>query len=324
MKAMYRILGPFLALALVLAYGESAAQSYPSKTIKFVDGYPPGGGTDIIGRVVAQKLTERVGQPVIVENRPGANSITAAEYVARSAPDGYTLFIGATGAMVYNPGLYTRLPYDPVKDFVPITMFATGPLVFAVHPSVPVKSIKELIELAKTKPGGMFYAAGAAPFHVAAELFKKQAGVDMVHVPYKGSPASITGAVAGDTSLVVVVIAPALPHLRAGKIRGLAVTGTRRSSFLRDLPTMRESGLDFECISWTALFAPAGTPPAIIDKLYREVSAILKTDSVRERFASLSYETGEMGMPPAELSAYHRADLAKWTKVIKDLNIRAD
>ena len=324
MKIACKVLGLFLALALVGAASESTAQSFPSRPIRLVDGYPPGGGTDILGRIVAQKLSEQVGQPVIVENRPGANSITAAEYVAKAAPDGYMLFIGATGAMVFNLGLYGRLPYDPVKDFVPITLFASSPLVFAVHPSVPANSIKDLIELARAKPGAMFYSAGAAPFHVAAELFKQQAGVNLVHVPYKGSPASIAGAVAGEVSMVAVIIAPALPQLRAGKLRALAVTGSRRSALLPDVPTMMESGLDFQSGSWTGLFAPAGTPNAIISRLYSELLVILKSDSIRERFAGLSYDTGDMGMPPAEFGAMHRAELAKWTKVTRDLNIRAD
>lgn len=324
MNKTWKSLGVILASVLALACGESMAQNYPSKTIKFVDGYPAGGGTDILGRIVGQKLAERLGQPVIIENRPGANSITAADYVAKAAPDGYTLFIGATGAVVYNPGLYARLPYDPVKDFVPIVLLASTPLVFAVNPSVPASSMKAFIEFAKAKPEPLFYASGAAPFHVATELFKKQAGLNLVHVPYKGSVASIHGAVAGDVSLVVTTIAPALSQLRAGKLRALAITGATRSTFLPDVPTMLESGFDFEAGSWTGLFAPAGTPSAIIDKLYSNLRVILKSESVQKRVADAGYETSGMGMPPAEFGAMHRAELNKWTKVIKDLGIHAE
>jgi tripartite-type tricarboxylate transporter receptor subunit TctC len=326
MKTAYKVLRVFLVFALVLPCGESAAQSYPNKPIKLVVGYAPGGSTDILARIISPTLAERLGQPVVVENRPGAESIVAAEYMTKTAPDGYTIFVGGS-AMVFNSGLYTRLPYDPVRDFIPITMVISGSLVFAVHPSVPATSIKELIVLAKAKPGDLFYAAGAPVMRVAAELFKKQAGVNVVHVPYKGTGPAVTAAVAGEVQLVVLTIAPpVLAQLRAGKLRALAVTGLERSTFLPDIPTVSESGLDFEggLTMWVGLFAPAGTPGAIIDKFYSELSVMLKSESLKEHFASLGYETSETGLSPAQFGAFYRASLAKWPKMTRDLNISAD
>ena len=324
MKTAHKALGFFLAFALALACAVSTAQSYPSKPIRFVVGYPPGGSSDILARVVSQKLADRLGQPVVVENRPGADSIIATEYVSKAAPDGYTLLVGGIGNMtILNPDLRDRrLAYDPVKDFIPITLFATDPLVFAVHPSVPATSIKELIALAKAKPGALFYAAGAPPMQLAAEFFKKLAGVNIVHVPYKGTGPSVTAAVSGEVPLVVVSIAPALAQLRAGKLRALAVTGYKRDSLLPDTPTMSESGLDVEGGIWIGLFATAGTPGAAIDRLYSELSVILKSDSLKEHFASLGYETSEMGLSPAEFGAFFRAEIAKWAMLTKDLNLR--
>jgi tripartite-type tricarboxylate transporter receptor subunit TctC len=322
MKTAYRISGLFLAFALVLACGESAAQSFPNRPIRMIVGYPPGGTNDLLPRIVSPQLAERLGQPVVVENKPGADAMIASEYVAKASPDGYTLLVGASGQMVYNPALGATLSYDPVKDFVPITMFASDPLVFAVHPSVQATNIKELIALARSKPGALFYAAGAPPFFVAMETFKKVAGVNIEHIPYKGSGASITAAVAGEVPMVVVSVGPVLTHIRAGKLRALAVTSDKRDPVLPEIPTVRESGLDFEGGMWSALYAPAGTPSAVVDKLYSELSVILKSESMRKQFATLGYDTNTMGMSPAELGVFHRSQLAKWTKVAKDYNIR--
>ena len=324
MKTACKLVGLFLASALALASAESPAQSYPNRPIRFIVGYPPGGANDILARIIGPRLGERVGQPVIVENKPGADAMIATEYVARAIPDGYTFLVSA---MTFNPDMVDRLPYDPVRDFTPVTMFVSDPLVFAVHPSVPATSIKELIALAKAKPGALFYASGAPPFYVATELFKKQAGVNIVHVPYKGSGPSIAGAVAGEVPMVVVTSVPVMAQLRAGKLRPLAVTSAKRTPSLPDVPTVSESGLDFEWMTWIGLFAPAGTPGAIIDKLYSELSVILKSESLKKHYASLGYETGEgsgIGMPPAEFAPFFRASVAKWTKVSRSLGVRAD
>ena len=325
MKIASKVLGVFLALALAGASGESTAQSFPNKPIKFVVGLPPGGGTDILARLISQKLVEQLGQQVLVENRPGADALIATEYVARSAPDGYTLLVGTNGGMTLNPSLYP-VPYDVVKDFIPITVFGPAPVVFAVHPSFPATSVKELIALARAKPGEVHYSSGGTVFQVAGELIKQQAGADITHVRYKGGGPAVNAALAGDVPMVATSIAAVLPHLRAGKLRAVAVTSARRSTVLPDVPTLAESGLaNYEFMMWTGLFAPAGTPRTIIDKLYSEMSIALTSDSLKERFAGLSYETsGMVGMPPAEFGAMFRAELAKWTKAMKDLNIRAE
>jgi tripartite-type tricarboxylate transporter receptor subunit TctC len=325
MKTACKVLGLFLVFALTLACGVSTAQSYPSRPIKLLVGSLPGGGTDITARMVTPKFSEQLGQPVVVENKAGAQGRIAAEYVAKAAPDGYTLFAGGSGQMVFNPGLFASLPYDPVKDFIPITLFDADRLVFAVHPSVPAHSLKELIALAKARPGQLFHGSSGSPFHVAVELFNRQEGINIVHVPYKGAAPAANAAVAGEVSLIVISIAPILGHLQSGKLRALAINGTERSKVLPDIPTALESGLDYEGITWAGLFAPAGTPRVIIDKLYSAMSIVLKDDEVKARFISRGREpSGGVGMPPAEFDAFFKAELAKWTKAIKELNIRAE
>jgi tripartite-type tricarboxylate transporter receptor subunit TctC len=322
MRSASKVLGLFLLSGLALAWGESCAQSYPSKPIRLVTGNQAGGGTDILARGIAAKLAERLGQPVIVENRPGADGIIATEYVARSASDGYTLLVGADGQMVLNLGLYAQLPYDPVKDFAPITRISSNPLVIAVHPSVPVTSIAELVVLAKAKPGELFYASGAPVFHVATELFKKQAGVNIIHVRYKGAAPALTAILAGEAGVIMSAVGPILSQLRAGKLRGLAVTSPSRYGIIPDIPTMAESGQsDFEVVPWTGLFAPVGTPRAIIDKLNRELAIVLNFEDLKERFAARGVSLG--GTSPEELSTLLQADIAKWMRIMKDLNIRA-
>jgi len=322
MKAACKVLGLFLVSALALAAGESSAQGYPNKPIKFVTGNAAGGGTDILARGIAPKLAERVGQSVIVENRPGADGIIASEYVARSAPDGYVLLVGTDGQMVLNRGLHAKLPYDPVKDFAPVIRLSATPLVLAVHPSLPVTSVAELIALAKSKPGELFYASGAPVFQVATELFKKQAGVNIVQVRYKGAAPAQTAAVAGEVGVIMSSLGPMRALLRSGKLRGLAVTSPSRYAIIPDIPTMAESGLaDFDVVPWTGLFAPAGTPGEVIDKLNSEVAVVLKLDDLKERFAASGVSLG--GSSPAELGALQRADIARWVKMLRDLNIGA-
>ena len=310
------------ALVLVGTPAVSNAQGYPTKAIKFVAGYPPGGSTDSAARIVGQKLSERLGQPVVVENKPGADSSIATEYVAKAAADGYTLLLGGSGQMVFNPGLYAHLPYDTVKDFIPITLFVESPLVFAVHPSHPAKSINDLIALARAKPGETFYASGASQFYVAMEVFKKEAGVDIVHVPYKGSGPAVTAAMAGEVPLVITSVASALTQLRGGKLRALAVTGAKRDPLLPDVPTVAESGLDVEGGIWVGLFAPAATPRPVIDRLARELTVILKSESLQAQLISQGYATQGMGMTPPEFDAFFKAGLGKWSKAMKGLNIK--
>lgn len=325
MKTACSALGVFLAFALVFACGESAAQTYPTRPIKFVVGSVPGGGTDVTARLVGQKLSEQIGQPVIVENKPGGNGIIATDFVAKSAPDGYTLMAGTGGSMVLAAGLYSKLPYDPVKDFIPITRFNLDPLLIAVHPSVPVSSLKELVALAKAKPGQLFYSSAAPEFEVGGELFNKMAGINIVHVGFKGAAPSVTATVSGEVPVIVLSIPPLLSQLRAGKLRALAIASSTRSSFMPEIPTVLEStGIDFEASTWAGLFAPAGTPSAVIDKLYGALRIVLDSDFVKSRSIAQGRDARGMGMSPAEFGAIHKADVAKWTKVLRELNIRAE
>ena len=283
----WRLRSPLLA-------GGDRAQSYPSRPIKLVVGFGPGGGTDILGRLVAPQLSERLGVAVTVENRPGANSNIGTDYVAKSAPDGYTLLVGGSASMALSSGLYERLPFDPLKDFIPIAQIVAGDaLVVAVHPAVPANSIKELIAYAKANPGKVFYGSGAPPFQIAAEYFNKLAGVNMTHVPFKGAAGAVAATVAGETQVTVVSIASGLGQFKAGKLRMLAVTGFKRDHVLPDVPTMKEAGLaeNFEVPMWTGLFAPAGTPAPIIDKLSSQMALVLKSDLTKTRLASMGYES---------------------------------
>jgi tripartite-type tricarboxylate transporter receptor subunit TctC len=325
MKNAYKVLGMLLAFTLAVASGESGAQSYPNKPIKLVVGFGPGGGTDILGRLVAQQLSERLSVPVTVENRPGANSNIGTDFVAKAAPDGYTLLVGGSASMALSSGLYERLPFDPIKDFSPIAQIVAGDaLVFAVHPSVPANSIKELIAYAKANPGKLFYASGAAPFQVAGEYFNKLAGVNITHVPFKGAAGAVAATVGGETQMTVVSIASGLGQFKSGKLRTLAVTGFKRDHVLPDVPTMKEAGLEnFEVPMWTGLFAPAGTPAPVIDKLSAEMSIILNSDLTKKRFDSMGYESRPLTR--AEFAKEQKDDIEKWTRVIRDdLRIRID
>jgi len=319
MKGLFRVVACFFALGFAAA--AALAQTYPNKPIRFVVAYAPGGGTDNVARILSQKLAERLGQAITVENKPGANAFIGTEFVAHSAPDGYTLLIGTDSEMVHNVGLYDHIPYDPIKDFAPVTVVSSNPLVFAVHPTFAGKSMKELISMAKAEPGKFFYSAGAPVFQVATELLKKQQSVDIVYVPFKGTGPAITAAIAGEVPIATVSIGPVLSHLRAGKLRGLAITSAKRSPLLPEIPTMAEAGMgNFEVVPWTGMFAPAGTPAAIVAKLHSEVAAALKQDDVLKRYSALGLTPG--GMSPAETSALLKADVAKWSKLDRELGIR--
>jgi tripartite-type tricarboxylate transporter receptor subunit TctC len=317
-----KFLGAFLAMALGLGAAPAIAQDFPNKPIKLIVGYAPGGSNDILARLVGQKMSEQIGQPVLIENKPGADARIASEFVAKSAPDGYTLLIGASGAMTLNPALFAPLNYDPVKDFVPITLLGAAPLVVVTHPSHTAKNLKDLIGQAKAKPGSMFYSSGAPPMFVAAEHFKKLVGIEMTHVPFKGSGPSIAAVMANEVPVGMVELPSALPQLRAGRITALAVTDSKRSTYLPDVPTVKEAlGIEFDGGIWVGLYAPAGTPQPIIDRLYAEVARAVKSDSVKERMTTLSYDISGAGMPPAEFDKYFKERLARWTKVIKDNNL---
>ncbi len=308
----------FLALPL-----EGNAQAYPSKPVRLVVGFPPGGANDILARLVGARLQEAWGQSVVVDNKPGANAIIGTDFVAKSAADGYTLLIGASGAMAFNPGLYDKLPYDPQRDFAPVTMLGSFPLVLGIHPSLPAQSVQELIAFARTSPGKLNYGAGSTPFRLAAELFKAQAELRINHIPYKGSAATVAAVMANDVQLTFVDAPPAMAQIRAGRLRALAVTSRTRAAVLPEVPTMVEAGLgQYEVVLWTSLFAPAGTPKAVLDAIHAQALKALQVPEVRERMAALGIDP--IGNTPEQLAAILRADLEKWTAVAKSAGVKAE
>src|SRR2546423_8407224 len=276
----------WICAAMLLA-SNAFAQAYPSRTVRLIDGFSPGGSTDIVGRLIAQKRPESFGQRVVVENRPGATGTVAAEMVAKSAPDGHVMLIVPLTFTV-SPSLY-KLPYDPVKDLLPVTLVASAPLMLVAHPSVPVKSVAELIAYAKANPGKLHFGSGGVGStpHLASEMLKTMAGIQATHVPYKGGGPALADLVGGQIQFMLENIPSTLPYVKAGKLRALAITDLRRSQVLPDLPTLDESGLKgYQIVGWNGLFLPAGTPPAIVDKLHTEVVKALALADVKERLPS--------------------------------------
>jgi tripartite-type tricarboxylate transporter receptor subunit TctC len=311
-----------LAIALFCGATGAWAQGYPSKSIRIVVGFPPGGGNDIIARMVGAKMQESWGQPVVIENKPGANSIIAAEFVAKSAADGYTLLVNATGGMSVNPVLYAKLPYDPLKDFVPISMVGSFPLVLVVNPAVPVNSVSELVAYAKANPGKLNYSAGSTAFQVATEMFKQMTGTDMKHIPYKGSAASITAVIAGDVQMTIVDSPPLMPQLASGRVRALAVTTPKRAAAMPDLPAVAESLPGYEMALWIGMFAPAGTPRDVAAKLTAEVVRIVGLPDIREKLAGMGVEP--LGNSSEETAEWIRREIARYGPVVKAAGIKAD
>ena len=313
----------FLGIALLAqacAHAQPATDAaYPSKPIRFI----VGPGPDSLARLFGQKLTEAWGQPVIVEQRGGGGGTISAEAVAKAAADGYTLLL-ATGTHTINPSLY-KTSYDMVNDFTPVTLLGATPFVLTVHPSVPAASVGELIRLAKAKPGTLNYGSGGSgtPPHLATELFKTLAGIDMVHVPYKTVAAAITDLVSGQLQVMFTVGPAGLPQIRAGRIRGLAVSTGKRSDFAPELPTIAESGLaGYEVFGWNGVLATAGTPRPIIAKLHAAIVAAMKTPEVRERMAGFGFEP--IGNTPDEFGEFVKTDIARWAKVVKDSGAHID
>ena len=314
-----------LAALLVLAHTLALAQGYPNKAIKIIVPFPPGGGTDIGTRIIAQKLSEAWGQPVLVENRGGAAGIVGTEATAKSAPDGYTIMMGNIGTHAINVSLYKKLPYDPVKDFAPISHVAGLPLFVLVHPSVKVTSIKELIALAKSQPGKLDYSSSGSggSMHVAAELFKGMTGTHMVHIPYKGGGPAVADLLAGQVPVSFATVLETLPHVKSGRLRALAVTSANRSLAWPGVPTVAESGVPgYESISWLALFAPAGTPKDIINKISLEVVRIINLPDVKERLLLQGAEP--IGSTPEQLAAVLANDIAKYAKVMKAAGVQPE
>jgi len=311
--------------ALVFCGSAGAAQTYPEKQVRIIAPYPPGGGVDLASRVVGQKLTERWRQQIIVDNRGGANGNIGAELAARGAPDGYTLLMGAAGPITMNMWLYRKLAFDPVKDFTPVVLVAPTYYLLVMHPSLPAKSVKELIALAKATPGKLTFASPGVggPPHLATELLKTLTGADMVHVPYKGTGPAITDLLGGQVSFMFADLIAVLPHVQSGRLRALAVSTARRNQRVPTVPTVAESGAPgFEVLGWSGLLAPAGTPSTIVKKLNADVKSVLTLPDVQEKLASDGKEFGEN--TPEQFAAFIRSEIAKWGKVIKASGARAE
>jgi tripartite-type tricarboxylate transporter receptor subunit TctC len=301
------------------------AADYPTKPVRFVVPFPPGGNTDLLARTIANNLGEQWKQQLVLDNRAGAGGGIGTALVAKSPADGYTILLGTIGSLSINPTLYKNLPYDPVKDLAPVTLLSSNPLVALVHPSVPVKTLKDLIALARARPNALTYGSGGngTSTHLAVELFKSMVGVRIVHAPYRGAPLAITALFSGEVSIVFDNVAPALPHIRSGRVRALAVTSATRSSVLPDLPTMSESGVPgYEVTGWYGVLAPAGTPPGIISKLNADIVRALNTVEVKNRLQNDGAEP--IGSTPDEFADHIRKEIQKWADVIQKSGLRVD
>ncbi len=311
------------ALCLLLTVsGNALGQTYPARTIRMLVGFPPGGGTDIIARIVAQKLSENLGQQVVVDNRAGASGILAAELTARAAPDGYTIMMAHPAAMAILPSLMPKLSYDPQKDFTAISLAATGPDLLVVHPSIPAKTVTELIAVAKARPGQLQYASAGVGTNLGGELLKLQGGIDMLHVPYKGSGQLILDLVAGHVHLNFAAIPVVLNYVRQGKLHAIAVTSPKRSSLLPGIPTFMESGIDIDMSNWWGLVAPSGVAKDVIERLHEETARVLRLADVKERIAVLGVEP--VGNSPADFAAFIRSESTKYGRLIKATGIKID
>jgi tripartite-type tricarboxylate transporter receptor subunit TctC len=319
---LFRIL---LLAAAFAAPGLLAAQPFPSKPARIVNPFAPGGATDIIARHMGQKLTELWGQPVVVENRAGASGAIGVEHVAKSAPDGYTLLIATQTTHAANPALYAKLPYDAAKDFAPLTLAGSTPLALLVHPSLPVSDVRALIAHAKSNPGKLAYASGGngTSQHLTMELLKTMTGAFMVHIPYKGAGPAMTDFLGGQVNLMFDNLPTAIPHVKSGKLRALAVSTAKRSAFAPELPTMAESGLDgFDLATWFAFFAPAATPRELVEKISADMRRVLAQPETKERLTAIGVDVA--GTTPEELAQFHRAELTKWAKIVKDSGAKLD
>jgi len=311
-------------VALLLGVGQACAQSFPSRAIHFVVPYGSGGSPDVMSRILAQKLGENVGQPVVVDNRPGASGIIAAEVVVKAAPDGYTLFIADTGHVAINPALRSKLPYDPVRDFTPITLAVSTPLFLAATATLPIYTVKDLIAYAKSKPGQPYGSSGnGSPHHLAVELFKLLTGVNMTHVPYKGVAQSVPALVAGDVTVLFAALPSLSPHVKSGRVRLLAVGTANRTPIKPEVPTLAESGAPgFEIDADIGFLAPAGTPQEIVLKLNAEILKVLRMPEVKQRLATLGIDV--MGTTPEQYAEAIRAKIQKYAKLVKDAGLHVD
>ena len=316
------LIGSSVVAAAAFCCYAACAQTYPAKSVRLIVGGAPAAGGDLIMRPIAQRLSESTGQQFIIDNRPGAGSLLAGQIAAAAPADGYTILQGSASGFSIAPFLAKKRPYDPVQDFTPITMVARAPLLVAVHPALPVRSVKDLVALAKAKPGALLYGSnGTASFsHLSTELFCRTAAVSMTHVPYKGGSPAAMDTVAGNVQLVITSIPTLLAQVKSGRLRALAVTSSKRSSTVPEIPTVAESGFPgFESVQWYGMFAPKGTPRAIVERLHAEIHSAVDTPRFK---ASLAMEGAEAAVDgPDALADFHRADIARWAKVIRELNI---
>ena len=318
---MIRLVCTLISLLLTDA-GGAAAQSYPSKPVRLIVPFAPGGPADFQARLIAPKLTASWGQPVVVENRAGGNTIIATELTARSEPDGHVVQVISAGFAI-NVSLYSKLPYDSLRDLAFVTQLTSGPAIVVVHPSLPVRSVKELIQLARSRPGQLTYASAGLPSQLAVELFKVMTGTDLVHVPYKGAAPAMIDLIAGHVQVSFPTIGGGLPHAQAGRLRALATTGAKRPLAAPDLPTMMEAGVPgYEATNWFGTAVPAKTPPAIVAKLNQEIARVLHLPDVRERLLAQGMEP--VSNTPEEFSTYVRSEMTKWAKVVKASGAKAE
>jgi tripartite-type tricarboxylate transporter receptor subunit TctC len=317
-----RVLGVFAGAALLFASYAASGQSYPDKPIRFVVPYAPGGNTDLIARSLAEKMSPRLGQTVVVENRPGAGTIIGTEYVARAKPDGYTILLATITTHAINPHLYQKLNYDAFRDFEPVIMVARGPFLIVVPPSLPVKSIKDLIAIARAKPGSITFGSGGAgsPQHLAVEVFKSVAKVDMTHVPYKGSAPAIADLMGGQ--IATMFDNTAAQYVKAGKLRAIAMSGVKRTPVAPDVPTVRESGIPYDFYTWQGVAAPAKTPPAVVTKLNEEMAHALQLPDVQQRLTMDGAEI--VAGSPKQFADWIRVEYDRMAKAVKDSGARAD
>jgi len=314
----------FAALATIIAASPALAQSWPERPIKFIMAAPAGSSLDVLGRTIAEKLTVRLGQPVVVEDKPAAGGTVATAEVAKSAPDGYTMMIGFNGPLSFSP-LLQKLPYDVAKDLAPVITTTSQPNVLAVNASLPIKSVAELVAYAKANPGKLNYASvgNGSSSHLNMELFKQMAGIDAVHVPFNGSPPAVTATIQGETHMIFAVMQPLQAQIQAGKLRALAVTTAKRFPLLPDYPTIAESGYPgFEALAWNGVLVPAGTPKAVIARLNAEINAVLKEPDVMQKLHALGFDL--IGGTPDEFGALIKGESDKWAPVIRKLGLKVD
>jgi tripartite-type tricarboxylate transporter receptor subunit TctC len=314
-----------LAALTLIAWQPALAQEYPAKSVRLVIPFAPGGSNDILGRLIAARLSETLGQQVVPDNRPGAGGSIGAELAAKAAPDGYTLLIGHIGTLAVNPTLYRKLGYNPTTDFQPVSLIAKVPNIMVVHPSLPVRSVKDLIALARAKPGALVYGSGGSggAGHLATEYFRLMAKIDLVHVPYKGTGPALIDLLAGQTQLVFAGVPGIGGHVRAGKLRPLGVSTATRLAVFPDLPTIAEAGVPgYEATQWYGILAPAGTPRTIVERLNREIVSGLKSKQVHDRLIADGSEP--FGSTPEAFSAFIKTEIARWAPVIKAAGIRAE